>query len=183
LRWRVWSLQPKPAVLNFIAPPCRNSGAAVSFTHAPVPGETSNRGPRATPADDDEPLYPGHAAVIRSPTSTPSHQHASTGAFTCRMARRFLSWMGTVVRRRSSRARTSATSWCGGTMTSAYQLACVVDDAAMQLTEVVRGADLLKSTARQCCSNRALGRESPGFFHCPLMTTTRGSDSPNATTP
>jgi glutamyl/glutaminyl-tRNA synthetase len=51
----------------------------------------------------------------------------------------------------------------------AYQLACVVDDAAMQITEVVRGADLLLSTARQLLLYRALGLKAPKFFHCPLM--------------
>jgi len=51
----------------------------------------------------------------------------------------------------------------------AYQLACVVDDAAMQITEVVRGADLLLSTARQILLYRALGLTLPDFFHCPLM--------------
>jgi glutamyl-tRNA synthetase len=55
-----------------------------------------------------------------------------------------------------------------------YQLACVVDDAAMQITEVVRGADLLKSTARQLLLYRALGLEPPDFFHCPLMTDDSG---------
>ena len=51
----------------------------------------------------------------------------------------------------------------------AYQLVCVADDAAMQITEVVRGADLLKSTARQLLLYRALGYMPPKFFHCELM--------------
>jgi len=56
----------------------------------------------------------------------------------------------------------------------AYQLAVVVDDAAMQITEVVRGADLLKSTARQLLLYRALVSPPPRFFHCPLMTDETG---------
>lgn len=56
----------------------------------------------------------------------------------------------------------------------AYQLACVTDDAAMQITEVVRGADLLVSTARQLLLYRVLGLTAPGFFHCPLLTDEHG---------
>jgi glutamyl-tRNA synthetase len=56
----------------------------------------------------------------------------------------------------------------------AYQLAVVVDDAAMQITEVVRGADLLKSTARQLLLIRALGLPVPGYFHCELMRDASG---------
>jgi len=56
----------------------------------------------------------------------------------------------------------------------AYQLAVVADDAAMQITEVVRGADLLKSTARQLLLYRALNLPAPAFFHCPLMTDDSG---------
>lgn len=51
----------------------------------------------------------------------------------------------------------------------AYQLAVVVDDAAMKITEVVRGADLLKSTARQLLLYRALGCSVPDFYHCDLF--------------
>jgi glutamyl-tRNA synthetase len=51
----------------------------------------------------------------------------------------------------------------------AYQLAVVTDDAAMRITEVVRGADLLLSTARQLLLYRALGWTAPAFFHCELM--------------
>ena len=50
-----------------------------------------------------------------------------------------------------------------------YQLACVADDAAMQITEVVRGADLLKSTARQILLYRALGLTPPAWFHTRLV--------------
>lgn len=56
----------------------------------------------------------------------------------------------------------------------AYQLACVVDDAAMGVTEVVRGADLLLSTARQLLLYRALGLTPPAFFHGPLLTDRKG---------
>jgi glutamyl-tRNA synthetase len=55
-----------------------------------------------------------------------------------------------------------------------YQLAVVVDDAAMRISEVVRGADLLVSTARQILLYRALGLEPPRFFHCELMTDEKG---------
>jgi glutamyl/glutaminyl-tRNA synthetase len=51
----------------------------------------------------------------------------------------------------------------------AYQLAVVVDDEAMQITEVVRGADLLKSTARQQLLIRALGYATPAYYHCDLV--------------
>jgi glutamyl/glutaminyl-tRNA synthetase len=51
-----------------------------------------------------------------------------------------------------------------------YQLSVVVDDAAMRITEVVRGADLLLSTARQLLLYRALGYSPPAFYHCPLVT-------------
>jgi len=56
----------------------------------------------------------------------------------------------------------------------AYQLAVVVDDAAMQITEVVRGADLLLSTFRQLLIYRALGLCVPRFYHSELITDSTG---------
>ena len=56
-----------------------------------------------------------------------------------------------------------------------YQLAVVVDDAAMRITEVVRGADLLKSTARQLLLIRALGYSTPDYFHCELLRDETGN--------
>jgi glutamyl/glutaminyl-tRNA synthetase len=55
-----------------------------------------------------------------------------------------------------------------------YQLAVVVDDALMGVTEVVRGADLLISTARQMLLQRALGWTTPDYYHCDLLTDERG---------
>jgi len=57
---------------------------------------------------------------------------------------------------------------------ASYQLAVVVDDAAMQITEVVRGADLVRSTARQMLLQRALGLRTPAYLHCPLVTDAEG---------
>ena len=55
-----------------------------------------------------------------------------------------------------------------------YQLACAADDAAMAITEVVRGADLLKSTARQILLLRALGIAPPNWYHCTLVADHNG---------
>ena len=56
----------------------------------------------------------------------------------------------------------------------AYQLAVVLDDAAMGITEVVRGADLLVSTARQILLYRAFGLKPPAFAHVALVTDAEG---------
>ena len=56
----------------------------------------------------------------------------------------------------------------------AYQLAVVVDDAAMGVTEVVRGADLLSSTPRQLYLYHLLGLQPPRFIHFPLLLTHEG---------
>jgi glutamyl-tRNA synthetase len=56
----------------------------------------------------------------------------------------------------------------------AYQLAVVADDIDMGITEVVRGRDLLKSTARQLLIYQSLGTMPPAFYHCPLLTDPSG---------
>jgi glutamyl-Q tRNA(Asp) synthetase len=57
----------------------------------------------------------------------------------------------------------------------AYQLAVVVDDALQGVTQVVRGADLLDSTARQIALQRALGYPTPRYAHIPLVLNDDGS--------
>lgn len=56
----------------------------------------------------------------------------------------------------------------------AYQFAVVVDDYAMAVAEVVRGADLLASTAAQLLVYRALGYSAPAFLHVPLLQDEEG---------
>ena len=63
----------------------------------------------------------------------------------------------------------------------AYQLAVVVDDARMGVTEVVRGSDLLSSTARQLYLYRLLGLQAPTFAHCPLLLAPDGGGCPSGT--
>jgi len=56
----------------------------------------------------------------------------------------------------------------------AYQLAVVVDDAQQGVTHVVRGADLLESTARQVYLQRLLGYPTPRYLHVPVITNENG---------
>jgi glutamyl-tRNA synthetase len=55
-----------------------------------------------------------------------------------------------------------------------YQLAVMVDDAEMRITEVVRGEDLLRSTARQLLLYEAFNIAPPSFYHCPLIVDAAG---------
>lgn len=55
-----------------------------------------------------------------------------------------------------------------------YQLACVVDDIDLGITEVVRGEDLIRSTFRQLLLFRALGATPPAYVHCPLSVDNTG---------
>jgi glutamyl/glutaminyl-tRNA synthetase len=119
--------------------------------------------------DDDEPLYPGTCRPLSSGPSalgpTPSNYrfhvpdgetitfhdlHAGPQSFTVGIDfGDFLIWRKDGL--------------------PSYQLACVVDDAATHITEVVRGSDLLKSTARQILLQRALSLPTPQYFHCDLL--------------
>lgn len=56
----------------------------------------------------------------------------------------------------------------------AYQIAVVVDDADQQVTDIVRGADLLESTARQIFLQRLLGLPTPRYLHAPVVVNELG---------
>jgi glutamyl-tRNA synthetase len=136
--------------------------------------------------DDDEPIYPGHCRPTSSEPWTlagvPADRSSSVG------------WISPEPSLSTNyRFRIPTTDPVAFTDTNAgpqtftpgvdfgdfllwrkdnlpsYQLACVVDDAAMNITEVVRGRDLLKSTARQILLQRALSLPTPGYFHCDLV--------------
>ena len=136
--------------------------------------QAATRAPHAN--DDDEPIYPGTCR----PKSPSSICHLPSSKF----AWRFRVPDGEVISFTdgnlggqnfiAGKDFGDFVVWRGDVV-PAYQLACVVDDAAMQITEVVRGADLLVSTARQILLYRALAAPVPDFFHCELMRDEAGA--------
>ena len=131
------------------------------------------RAPHAT--DEDEPIYPGNC---RSKSSSTNNFQPAT-----RFNWRFRVPDGETISFRDEHLgpqRFVAGKDFGDFVVwrhddvPAYQLSVVVDDAAMEINEVVRGADLLKSTARQLLVYQALSLPPPKFFHCPLMTDKAG---------
>jgi glutamyl/glutaminyl-tRNA synthetase len=125
--------------------------------------------------DDDEPLYNNHCRTPESHTTlipninyrlrTPDHQpitftdlNAGPQSFTPAVDfGDFIIW------------RKPLTTDPNDIGLPSYQLACVIDDALLHITEVVRGRDLLKSTARQILLQRALNLPTPAYYHCDLM--------------
>ncbi len=129
----------------------------------------------AAPQEDNEPLYPGHCR--RRLAEAHMHQEPKGVHWRFRVpdgeAISFLDRRQGEQRFVAGRDFGDFVIWRRDDV-PAYQLAVVVDDAAMQITEVVRGADLLRSTARQILLARALGLPVPEFYHCDLVRDERG---------
>jgi glutamyl-tRNA synthetase len=125
------------------------------------------------PHDDDEERDPIFPPALRAPAGT-GHDAASPAG----VVWRFRVPDGEVVRftdvRRGAQAFTAGVDfgdfvvWRADDV-PAYELAVVADDVAMRITEVVRGEDLLRSTARQLLVYRALGAAPPAWCHLPLV--------------
>ena len=106
-----------------------------------------------TPADRLERARLRKPALrVRAPEETVSFQDGRMGEYASRLDRD----CGDFILRRSDGV-------------AAYQLAVVVDDGLMGVTEVVRGRDLLGSTPRQIWLQRQLGFPQPVYFHTPLL--------------
>lgn len=105
-------------------------------------------------------LNPGRPAALRwrVPDTTTCAQDAFTGEALCQ---HLPSDVGDFVLQRNDGVY-------------AYHLAVVVDDAAMGVTDVVRGMDLWPATPRQVALQGALGFPTPRYLHVPLMTDFRG---------
>ena len=136
----------------------------------------SARAAAAPHAEEEEPIYPGtcRPACLTKPNECFSGRRELAfpradrrGARICRRLRR------PAARRSPGVDFGDFVIWRKDDV-PAYQLAVVVDDAAMEITEVVRGADLLLSTFRQLLLYRALALPAPEFCHVPLVLDSLG---------
>jgi glutamyl/glutaminyl-tRNA synthetase len=153
--------------------PCRRSrrdlAGALSAPHEPAAG-----GPPA----DDEPLYPPEWRP--SPDVLPPPLDAAGLALNWRFrvpdgeAISFTDALAGPQTAVAGRDFGDFLVWRKDGLPS-YQLACAVDDAELGITEVVRGADLIRSTFRQLLVLRALAAPAPIYAHAPLMLDEHGT--------
>jgi glutamyl-tRNA synthetase len=145
----------------------RETGLVYPSPHSRT--EIKRYGPRISPANG-EPIFP---PALRPEGTTDGALHA-----TCAMNWRFRVPEGRSICFMDGRCGEKAYEagvdfgdflvWRKDGFPS-YELAVVADDHAMQITEVVRGEDLLVSTARQLLLYEALGWQPPAWYHCPLV--------------
>lgn len=142
-----------------------------------------HEGAAPVPGDEDEAVYPGTCRKYRTLVGQVTGSRASKLEMPKGLSWRFVVPDGEVIEFEDGNLgpqRFVAGQDFGDFVVwrreggPSYQLACVVDDAAMEITEVVRGADLLKSTARQILLNRVLGYENPRWYHCKLVVDDEG---------
>jgi glutamyl-tRNA synthetase len=146
----------------------RELAASVSAPH-------EDEGTRGGVQDDDEPIYPGRCRPAAGSLAQASEPAGVNWRFRIPDGEeiRFEDSGAGVQSYVAGRDFGDFVVWRRDDV-PAYQLACVVDDAAMRITEVVRGADLLKSTARQILLYQALGLMPPAWHHCPLLRDASG---------
>ena len=139
--------------------PCDCSRAEIArAASAPHEGEEAVYPGFCRDRDPARPMKRPPALRVRVPDEVVAYEDGAVGPVTQNLARE----VGDFVLRR-------------GDGVFAYQLAVVVDDAAMAITDVVRGADLVGSTPRQIWLARALGRAPPRYAHVPLVVAPDGA--------
>jgi glutamyl-tRNA synthetase len=139
--------------------PCDCSRAEIArVASAPHPGEEAVYPGLCRAQDPGRPMKRPPALRVRVPDEAIVYEDAVVGPVTQNLARD----VGDFVLRR-------------GDGVFAYQLAVVVDDLAMDITDVVRGADLVSSTPRQVWLARMLGGAPPRYGHLPLVVAPDGS--------
>lgn len=134
--------------------------------------------PLAARGPDGEWLYPGtcRARSVRTPAD-PANARNGRHAMRLRVDDASIDWDDRLLGPRHECIADS----CGDFVLKradgcwAYHLAVVVDDAACGVTDVVRGDDLIGSTARQCLLQTLLGHARPRYLHVPVVRDTDGA--------
>jgi glutamyl-tRNA synthetase len=145
--------------------------ALTRLADRPYPCACSRKEIRA--AADIPREYRGEVAYPGTCRSGPSHSDGRPTSLRVRTDGGAVSWHDRVVGACSDRPGDFIVRAKNGD--HVYQLACVVDDIEMGVTEVLRGADLLDSTGRQLLLYRWLGAEPPTFAHVPLREDESGA--------